>query len=136
MNKYILVLTVALTLHDRPLAQTNQNLEGAPVIGWDSLKSLIVFPEIPRRAGVQGNARVDVQIDSAGNVTATNVYADTLFIRCIDDVVKKVKWYPRYSKGKSYSTITRFHILFQFKQRTYDFDPSLLIIEADMPRMN
>ncbi len=136
MNKYILVLTVSMTIHYRPLAQINQNLEGAPIIGWDSLKSLIVFPEIPRRAGVQGNARVDVQIDSAGNVTATNIYADTLFIRCIEDVVKKVKWYPRYSKGKPYSTITRFHILFQFKQRTYDFDPSLLIIETDMPRMN
>jgi hypothetical protein len=43
MNKYILVLTVVLAIHDRPLAQSNQKLEGTPVIGWDSLKSLIFF---------------------------------------------------------------------------------------------
>ena len=71
-----------------------------PAIGWDSLKSLIAYPEIARRTGVQGYSDVSVEVDSLGNVGDVEVSGFGIFNQPVKEVVKNVKWLPELSKGK------------------------------------
>ena len=78
----------------------NQHADAEPAVGWDSLKSLIRYPEIARRAGVQGHATIKLQLDSSGNVTKLSVCAPDLFTGMIEQTIKGLKWLPGFSLGK------------------------------------
>jgi len=134
MIKSILVFTLILTLHNNLLSQDKQKTDGTPIVGWDSLKSMIGYPEIAKRAGIQGFADVEVQIDSTGTAQEVNVTGGyNIFVRSIQDAVKKVKWYPSYSLGNPHRITTYFQIEFQLKQLEHMPKRKVLIIKSDIP---
>ena len=71
--------------------------EICPVIGWDSLKALIKYPEIAKRAGVQGNVDVSIYFDSLGNIGDIKIIGYEIFYHPITEAIKNVKWSPRGS---------------------------------------
>ena len=75
--------------------QTNPP-ESYPEIGWDSLKALIVYPEIGIRAGVTDSAFVTVHFDTLSNVANIDIDGVNLFYESIITAVKKTKWITRH----------------------------------------
>jgi outer membrane biosynthesis protein TonB len=67
----------------------------SPTIGWDSLKSLIQYPELLRRAGFEGAATIYVQVDSTGKVDTTIVNANSpLFEQSVRQALSQTTWRP------------------------------------------
>lgn len=118
------------------LSQTSNSNEGSPEIGWDSLKSLIKYPEIARRAGVQGNASVMVEIDSLGNAVDVIVCAYEILQPAIINVAKKIKWIPRSHYGRSLATTSYFEIEFKLKEFNYMPKKRVLTIEGAKPSIS
>ena len=78
-----------------------------PVIGWDSLSTLIKYPDICRRAGMIGFYLVDIEIDSTGimqNMTFTELNGhriDDILTKNITTTLKSIKWLPGSRKNKN-----------------------------------
>jgi len=93
-------LIIGLQAH----SQTKDNLVlPSPVIGWDSLTNLVKYPEIARRAGIQGAYYAKFLIDTLGGVQRIKVFKisdlyeneDTSVIaREISLKLKSTKWIP------------------------------------------
>jgi TonB family protein len=85
----------------------------SPTIGWDSLKNLIVYPDLARRAGLEGFVDVEIDVDTNGNVLKTNFDAShELFKSTVQDALVKIKWNPEYYKGKHLKHRVNFPIHF------------------------
>jgi TonB family protein len=117
-------------------SQIKAYVEGYPVVGWDSLKSLIVYPLIARRGGIQGYAEVSVQIDSLGNATEVTVNGYHFFEQSIREAVKKVKWVSAQELGNPHQRTANFEIQFHLKQHTDRPTQRLLIIEDNVPKVD
>jgi len=65
---------------------------GSPVIGWDSLASLIRYPEVPRRAGMEGAAFVFGSIDTSGSIDTVTIYAIEPFKEAVRRAIYSTKW--------------------------------------------
>jgi Gram-negative bacterial TonB protein C-terminal len=133
MKALVILAACLVTTQVNSFCQDRPENEGTPVISWDSLKAMISYPEIARRAGVQGYSDVEIQIDSSGNAEQVKVIGWNLFLNSIQEAVKKVKWYPRYFNGKPYSTTAFFEIQFQLKQIIDMPKRKILMIESDGP---
>ena len=76
-----------------------QECLSAPAIGWDSLRTMFVYPEIARRAGFQATMQVSVEFDTAGNVLYVGVTGFEIFEAPVRDVVQNIRWIHS-TKGK------------------------------------
>ena len=134
MRRTILIFAFLSSFYDYTMAQNRQILIGTPVVGWDSLKNLIVYPEIAKRAGVQAYVDVEVQIDSGGNAQEVKIIGHELFHRSIENTVKSVKWVSGSSVGRLSLTVTSFEIQFQLKRLVEMPKRRVLMIESDSPQ--
>jgi hypothetical protein len=108
-------------------------VEARPEIGWDSLKSLIVYPEIARRAGVEDIARVNVEIDTLGNVVSVDFGGSGIFSSSVKSTLRKIKWIPETFHGQKRTSQVVFDVQFQI-QNTKNFPKRrMLLIESSNP---
>ncbi|MBI2428456.1 MAG: energy transducer TonB [Ignavibacteriales bacterium] len=112
-----------------------QNEHARPAVGWDSLKSMIVYPEIARRAGVEGLSNVAVKIDASGTVVDIIISGYDIFDDAIEQAVKKISWIPEMENGKAVSTSVFFDVQFQYRN-TKGTVRKTLVIEAEKPVVN
>jgi len=84
---------------------------GSPVIGWDSLKASIEYPELLRRAGAEGAAYVYGQIGSDGSIDTMTIYANfPQFEQSVRKALLATKWHtPKNMKWTLHLNI-HFHI--------------------------
>jgi len=88
----------------------------APVIGWDSLKSLIKYPEVAQRSGLDGFADVSITIDSVGEINNVQIYSSQqLFDAPIREALYKTKWIPAKYQWKYINGQVSFPIHFILK---------------------
>ncbi|MDP1676868.1 MAG: energy transducer TonB [Bacteroidota bacterium] len=108
-------------------------VEAKPEIGWDSLKSLIVYPEIARRAGVEDIARVSVEIDSLGNVTSIDFGGYGIFGNSVKSTLRKIKWIPEMYNGQKRASQIVFDVQFQLQEKKKFPTRRMLMIESSNP---
>ena len=108
-------------------------VEAAPVIGWDSLKSLIAYPEIARRAGIEDIARVGVEIDSLGNVTSIDFGGAGIFSASVKSTLRNIKWIPETFNGQKRSSELVFDVQFQLQNMSNFPKHRVLLIESTNP---
>ncbi len=116
------------------LGYSQENLvEARPVIGWDSLKSLIVYPEIARRAGIEDVARVNVEIDALGKVVSVEFGGSGIFSNSVKSILRKIQWIPETLNGKKRSSQVVFDVQFQLQDMKNFPKHRLLLIESTNP---
>lgn len=130
--KNILVVIVCALLGSYSTAQVQRPINdlARPSAGWDSLKSMIVYPEIARRAGVEGLSNVAVKLDTAGNVVDIMISGYDIFDTSIEGAIKKAAWLPEMDNGKARSTSVFFDVQFQYRNTKGPLK-RILTIEAD-----
>ncbi len=133
MKNIIVVLLIAASCMFSQTGTRPANDPARPAIGWDSLKSLISYPEIAKRTGVQGYSDVSVEIDSAGNVGDVEVSGFGIFNEPVKKVVKNAKWLPEISKGKPKATTVLLEVQFQLKPKKELPKRKVIIIESELP---
>ena len=133
MKKLAVVLLLAVGCIFSQTANRPANDPARPVIGWDSLKSLIAYPEIARRTGVQGYSDVSVEVDSAGNVGEIEVSGFGIFNQPVKNVMKKVKWLPEISNGRTKASTVLLEIQFQLKPLKEMPKRKVIVIESELP---
>ena len=92
---------------------TNYVFSPSPIIGWDSLKSIIerpeTYPEIPKRAGMIGQISLIVEVDSIGaliEIKPNHVLGlDSLFIPPLEKILRSIKWIPGSLNGKRINNV-------------------------------
>lgn len=136
MNRFfVVVVFIVLTLLCVPKMTYAQTEHARPSVGWDSLKSMIVYPEIARRAGVEGLSNVAVKIDASGAVVDIIISGYDIFDAVIEQAVKKTSWIPEMENGKSVPTSVFFDVQFQYRN-TKGIVRKTLVIEAEKPVVN
>lgn len=129
-------LLLSLAVVSFAVAQTPPrpaNDPARPVAGWDSLKSMIPYPEIARRAGVQGYANVSVDVDENGAVGSVSVSGYGIFRPPVEETVRRVQWLPEFVNGKPVKTSVVFEIQFQLRNVQDMPKKRVLVIESDIP---
>jgi len=90
-----------------------QDYRAHPVIGWDSLSASIRYPEILRRAGVEGAANVIAKFDSTGAIDTILVTANhEVFRHSIEYTLRSTKWHPGMYRGKATPSAAFFNVHF------------------------
>jgi protein TonB len=72
-----------------------------PVGGYEAILSKVVYPDIAKKAGIEGEVIVAVQIDEKGNVISTRVMKSLGPNGCDDAAmraVRAVRWNPAYQR--------------------------------------
>lgn len=105
-------------------------IEARPEIGWDSLKTLFVYPEIARRSGVEDLARVSVDIDSTGKVTSIEFGGAGIFSDAVKSVVRSIRWIPESYNGQKRNSQVVFDVQFQFQNKKNFPKRRVLTIES------
>jgi len=85
-----------------------------PSIGWDSLKSLIQYPEIYNRAGIEQSQSIVAFISSQGKIDSVNyrkMYQ--VFIQWVDSAIYSTTWLPGKFKGIPIDTSITIRIAFK-----------------------
>lgn len=103
---------------------TNEYVPPAPLIGWDSLRSSIGFSQTMSHAGIEGSGSVQLEFDSAGEVT--NIRFNDLheqFRDSISSALRSTHWSPAVFKGKRISTKLSIPFIFYIydSQKTVSF---------------
>ena len=106
-----------------------------PVIGWDSLRSLIQqpenYPDILVRAGVTTTIHFLINVDSLGFLTNLIAYDvkgyDTLFITTIEKIIRSLEWKAGSMYGKYYDNQTKLFFTFYL---SYQNNPQYFLISA------
>lgn len=98
----LLLMTAAVC----PAQDRDSVKQPVPLVGWDSLRSLINYPEIGRRAAIWGAYEVRIQIDSTGRMIQSMIklpntdevnymtIADSVFVRTLNDIFNTLEWKP------------------------------------------
>jgi hypothetical protein len=118
MKRYI-IASIMILISSINFSQTDTLLfnKAYPIIGWDSLRSIIErpenYPEILRRAGVTGTIYVSLLIDSTGTllkvdpaysyISAVDSFNYKYLIPVVEKMLVPIKWHPSY---KNHSPIT------------------------------
>ncbi len=109
--KFVAFITVLLLCSNLCLSQINSN--PSPTIGWDSLKSLLKYPELARRAGLEGNAIVTIDLRSTGEIFGIDISSNAeIFKEFLKHVLQNVKWNPAVKNGQAVQSIVRIPIYF------------------------
>ena len=115
---FILILQLVINF---AFAQTRVWIEDSteyippkPSIGWDSLESLIIYPEIYNRAGIEQSIVIIVFINSQGKIDSIDngeMYQG--FIQFVDSTIYSTKWVPGKFKGVTIDTSITIPITFK-----------------------
>lgn len=132
---YVLIALIIFSIQCFAQSSPRSTEHARPSIGWDSLKSMIVYPEIARRAGVEGLSNVAVKIDASGAVVDIIISGYDIFDAAIEQGVKKTSWIPEMENGKSVPTSVFFDVQFQYRN-TKGTVRRTLLIEAEKPVVN
>lgn len=131
--KSMKLISLMLAALSAGIAQTPLDTEPArPAAGWDSLKSMITYPEIARRAGVQGYVNVSVDLNESGTVESVSISGYGIFKSNVEEIVKKMKWIPEMRNGKPVRTTVVFELQFQLKNYQDMPKKRVMIIESDV----
>ena len=135
---FILILQLVINF---AFAQTRVWIEDSteyippkPSIGWDSLESLIIYPEIYNRAGIEQSIVIIVFINSQGKIDSIDngeMYQG--FIQFVDSTIYSTKSVPGKFKGVTIDTSITIPITF----KSYDGEnapPIYIISERKLER--
>ena len=103
-----------------------------PTAGWDTLRTLIAYPEIARRAGVEATSNVAVKVDSTGKVADIMISGYSIFNASIEKAVRSVSWTPEMEGMKGRSSSVFFDVQFRYKSSSI-VQKKVLVIEAEKP---
>jgi TonB family protein len=127
---FLLLLIVSIGTAQTPTLVTDA---ARPAAGWDSLKNMIAYPEIARRAGVQGYVNVSVELGETGTVESVLISGYGIFSSNVEEIVKKMKWIPEMRNGKPVKTTVVFELQFQLKNYQDMPKKRIMIIESEAP---
>lgn len=88
-----------------------------PIGGIQAIQSKIVYPEIAKRAGVEGRVYILAFVDESGNVTKAEVIKG-IGAGCDEaalDAVKKTKFKPGKQRGKSVKVQVSIPVVFKLQ---------------------
>jgi len=80
-----------------------------PINGYNSIQDSLIFPEIPRMAGIESAFRAVLNIDTSGTVTKmafkpmfrTTLYPiDSVYISTVRSRLNKIQWKPAKLNGE------------------------------------
>ena len=100
-----------------------------PTVGWDSLAAMIHYPELARRAGLQGAADVQFYVDSLGSIKDSIIIKSNadIFAQIVRGAIGHMRWNPAVFNGKPVGSTLSFPIYFKIRG---DFDGKSIIIET------
>jgi outer membrane biosynthesis protein TonB len=138
----LLILLTCLMCFSRAQQDSLQFDTGpTPVIGWDSLRALIVYPEILRRAAFEGAAVVIMDVDSSGVADSAHIFANyPTFELSVRAAMRHTRWHPSRHLGKPVNGMVSFNVHFYVKgheksRMSIEVEPSkLLKLESPMLR--
>ena len=90
----------------------------APIGGFAAIQKKLVYPEIARKAGVEGRVYVNVLIDEKGNVVNTKILKSLGNNGCDEAAVaaiKAVKWKPAKQRDKPVKVWVGIPVVFKLK---------------------
>ncbi len=89
-----------------------------PIGGFAAIQKKLVYPEIARKAGVEGRVFVKVLIDEKGNVAATQIIKSLGNNGCDEAAVaaiKAVKWKPAKQRDKPVKVWVSIPVVFKLQ---------------------
>jgi len=89
-----------------------------PIGGFAAIQRNLVYPEIARKAGVEGRVYVNVVIDRNGNVVDANVIKSLGNNGCDEAAIaaiKSVKWKPAKQRDKPVKVMVGIPVVFKLK---------------------
>jgi len=89
-----------------------------PIGGFPAIQKNLVYPEIARKAGVEGRVYVNVLIDEQGNVIDTKILKSLGNNGCDEAAVaaiRKVKWKPAKQRDKAVKVWVGIPVVFKLK---------------------
>jgi protein TonB len=89
-----------------------------PIGGFGAIQSKLVYPEIARKAGVEGRVYVNVIIDEKGNVVGAKVIKSLGNNGCDEAAIaaiKAVKWRPAKQRDKPVKVQVGIPVVFKLK---------------------
>ena len=109
-NLFLAFWVYVLSIFSFAQIENEDYTQASPIIGWDSLRSIIErpenYPEILRRAGVAGNIYLSLLIDSTGNLlklepaysylSKVDSFNYKYLIPVVEKMLDSVKWKPSY----------------------------------------
>ncbi len=90
-----------------------------PIGGFAAIQRNLVYPEIARRAGVEGTVIIHVLIDEKGNVVKTRVLKSLGNNGCDEAAIaaiKKTKWKPAMQRDKPVKVWVSIPVIFKLKE--------------------
>lgn len=91
-----------------------------PIGGFSAIQNNLEYPELARRAGIQGQVIVHILIDSLGNVTDSKVLRSLGDNGCDEAAVAaltKTEWEPAQMKGERISVWVSVPVIFKLKEQ-------------------
>ncbi len=89
-----------------------------PIGGFAAIQKNLVYPEIARKAGVEGRVYVQVIVDEKGNVVSANVTKSLGNNGCDEAAIaaiKSVKWRPAKQRDKPVKVSVGIPVVFKLK---------------------
>lgn len=74
-----------------------------PVGGYESIANKLIYPELARKADIEGKVVVEAVIDEQGNVISTRILKTLGFKSCdeaAEKAIRSVKWYPAMQRDR------------------------------------
>ena len=92
--------------------------EPKPIDGFEAIMKNLRYPEIARKAGVEGRVIIRAQIDESGNVVRTKVYQSLGPNGCDEAAIKAIKsvrWHPALQRDRPVSVWISIPVDFKLK---------------------
>lgn len=88
-----------------------------PIGGMDAIMKQVKYPEIAKRAGIQGRVYIKAFLDEEGNVVGTEIIksADKILDSAAVNAIMRTKFKPGMQKGKPVKTQVAIPIVFKLK---------------------
>ncbi|MBN1349738.1 energy transducer TonB [candidate division KSB1 bacterium] len=89
-----------------------------PIGGFPAIQRNLKYPEIARKAGVEGKVLVHVKVDKTGKVVDTKILISLGNNGCDEaaiEAIKKVKWKPAYQRDKPVTVWVAIPVIFKLK---------------------
>jgi hypothetical protein len=72
---------------------TSNSHELTPEIGWDTLEARIEYPDLARRAELQGDVYAVVYISPSGAVDSVHIQSNAeIFLDSVNNAIRSTKW--------------------------------------------
>ena len=88
--------------------------------GYQALKQHLIYPDIARRAGVQGIVVIAVYFSKMGKVVETKIIKSLGTNGCDEaaiDAIHSVKWHPAYLQEEPVAVWMNINFLFQLREQ-------------------